>query len=263
MNLQRSLALFLVMLLAPRAVPGQDNQPQTQPDPATAAALSQVPPPSSSFVSVTKRLTFDIWTDQKAIWSSPFRMNRRQLLTIALPVAAVTAGLIATDEKTSAWLPNTPAQLHWSNGISALGSAYTLGGLVAGSLIVGEAKDKPTLARMGLNSADALVNATIASYVMKFAAGRERPDWDNGEGRFWKGGESFPSGHAMATWAVAAAIAHSRGCPRWLAITSYAVASAVSISRYTAHKHFLGDVFVGSVFGTMIGNYAANRVPQP
>ena len=67
----------------------------------------------------------------------------------------------------------------------------------------------------------------------------------------------------MATWAVAAAIAHTRGCPKWLAITSYAVSSAVSVSRYTAHKHFLGDVFVGSVFGTMIGNYAANRVPQP
>jgi membrane-associated phospholipid phosphatase len=264
MNLQRLLtALLLVMLLAPRAVPGQDNQPQTQPDPAIAASVGQAAPPSSSFVSTTKHFTLDIWTDQKAIWSSPFRMNRRQLLTIALPVAALTAGLIATDEKTSGWLPNTPRQVAWSNGISALGSTYTLGGVVAGSLIMGQARDKPTLSQMGHNSAEALVNATIVSCVMKLVAGRERPDWDKGEGRFWKGGNSFPSGHAMASWSVAAAIAHTRGCPKWLAITSYAVASAVSVSRYTAHKHFLGDVFVGSVFGSMIGDYAASRTPNP
>ena len=102
MNLHRSLsALLLFMLLALQTVLGQDNQPQTQPVSATPAA-SQAPPPSSSFVSVTKRFTLDIWTDQKAIWSSPFRMNRRQLLTIALPVAALTTGFIATS--TTAYL---------------------------------------------------------------------------------------------------------------------------------------------------------------
>jgi len=49
----------------------------------------------------------DIWTDQKAIWTSPFHLNKKQAATIVLPLAAVTAGLIATDSQTSKFLANT------------------------------------------------------------------------------------------------------------------------------------------------------------
>jgi hypothetical protein len=41
----------------------------------------------------------DVWHDQKVIWTSPVRMNRRQGLGIALPLAAGTAALIATDRR--------------------------------------------------------------------------------------------------------------------------------------------------------------------
>jgi membrane-associated phospholipid phosphatase len=259
---QATCLLTLLVLLGPRPIPGQEGEPQTPPASDSPVEANQAPTPSVGHESVTKRFVLDIWTDQKAIWSSPFRMNRRQLLTIALPVAAITAGLIATDEKTASWLPNTPAQIDWSNGVSTAGSIYTLGGVVGGSLTVGKVKDNPTILRMGGNSAEALINAVIVSSAMKLAAGRERPDQNDGEGRFWKGGSSFPSGHAMDSFAVAAAIARSRGCPRWLAITSYAAAAAVSISRYTAHRHFPSDVFVGSAFGILIGQYVADR-PRP
>ena len=254
--------LFLFMLLAPLPAPGQDGKPETQPIPQAPAGAAQAPAPSAGHESATKRFVLDVWTDQKAIWSSPFRMNRRQLLTIALPVTAVTAGLIATDEETARWLPNTSTQIQWSNGISTFGSVYALGGIVAGGLIVGKADNKPALFRMGRNSAEALINTLIVSNALKLATGRERPDENDGQGRFWKGGHSFPSGHSMNSWAVAAAVARSPGCPKWLAITSYSVAAAVSISRYTAHRHFPSDIFVGSTFGILIGKYVATR-PRP
>ena len=63
----------------------------------------------------------------------------------------------------------------------------------------------------------------------------------------------------MNSWAAAVAIARSRDCPKWLAITSYAMATGVSISRWTAHKHFVSDVVVGGVMGGLIGNYIATR----
>jgi hypothetical protein len=262
MALRRTCSLLILfMLLASRAVPGQDAKPENQP--ASTAPANQAPSPTAAgHDSVAKRFALDIWTDQKAIWTSPFRMNHRQLLTVALPIGVVTAGLIATDKETAGWLPNTPAQIDWSKGISAAGSIYSLGGIVGGSLIVGKAKDKPTLLQMGRNSSEALVDAVIVSSVTKVVTGRERPDQGNGDGRFWKGGDSFPSGHAIDTWAVAAAVARSRGCPRWLAISAYAVATAVSVSRYTAHRHFPSDVFVGSALGIMIGRYVATR-PRP
>ncbi|HYK90856.1 MAG TPA: phosphatase PAP2 family protein [Acidobacteriota bacterium] len=204
----------------------------------------------------------DIWADQKAIWTSPSRIKRRQLFTIVLPLAAATAGLIATDERAARLLPNTPDQVRWSGRVSNAGAVYTLGGLVGGVMIAGWAKHEPEVVKMGRLSAEAFVDSVIVNYAIKGMTARERPDQNNGQGRFWVGGVSFPSGHAMDSWAVATAVARNRECPRWLAITSYSVASIVSLSRWGARKHFPSDILVGGVLGGLIGNYVARR-PRP
>jgi membrane-associated phospholipid phosphatase len=209
--------------------------------------------------SMVVQFASDIWTDQKAIWSSPFRMNRRQALTIALPLAGVTAGLIATDSETSKWLPNTKDQVNWSQRFSEFGAIYTLGMVTGGPLIGGKIIGRPDYTRIGRNALEALANSVITNYAIKGITGRERPDAAQGAGDFWKGGQSFPSGHTMNSWAVATAIARTPNCPRWFAITSYAMATAISASRFGAHKHFASDIFVGGVVGSLIGNYVAKR----
>jgi membrane-associated phospholipid phosphatase len=186
-------------------------------------------------------------------------MNRRQFFTIALPLAAATAGLIASDSETSRWLPNTDDQVKWSKRFSQFGGAYTLGFQTAGMLIGGKVTHKPDYVRIGRNSLEALVNAIIASYALKGITQRERPNKGDGEGRFWEGGQSFPSGHAMNSWAVAVAVARTPRCPKWMVVTSYVMATAISMSRWSAHKHFLSDILVGSVGGALIGNYIARR----
>jgi membrane-associated phospholipid phosphatase len=201
----------------------------------------------------------DIWTDQKAIWTSPVRMNRREFFTIALPLAAATAGLIATDSRTSKWLPNTPDQIRWSQRFSEFGAIYTLGLVTGGPLVGGKIIGKPVYSRIGRNAAEALVNAVIVNYALKGITLRERPNQGAGSGHFWAGGQSFPSGHTMNSWAVALAIARTPKCPRWFALTSYAMATAISASRWSAHKHFASDILVGAVFGGLIGSYVAKR----
>jgi undecaprenyl-diphosphatase len=119
--------------------------------------------------------------------------------------------------------------------------------------------NKPNYARIGRISAEALVNSILTNYALKAITQRERPDHVGGDGRFWVGGQSFPSGHAMNSWAVAFAVARSPNCPRWFAITSYVMATGVSLSRWTAHKHFASDIVVGGVLGALIGNYVARR----
>jgi membrane-associated phospholipid phosphatase len=126
-------------------------------------------------------------------------------------------------------------------------------------LIGGKVIGKPHYSHIGRNSAEALVNAVITNYALKAITQRERPNEGNGRGHFWEGGSSFPSGHAMNSWAVAFAVARTPKCPKWLAITSYAMAAGISVSRYTAHKHFLSDILVGGVFGGYIGSYVARR----
>jgi membrane-associated phospholipid phosphatase len=201
----------------------------------------------------------DVWHDQKAIWTSPFRMNRRQWLGIALPLAAGTAALIATDKDATKWLPNTPDQIRWSNRVSRTGALYTLGAVTGGTLLVGKETGRPEVFHTGRVMSEALVDSIIVNYGVKFATGRERPLENSGQGHFWKGGDAFPSGHAMHSWAVAMALARNPHTPKWLKITSVGLSTGVSLSRWGAQKHFPSDVLVGGVFGGLIGNFVATR----
>jgi membrane-associated phospholipid phosphatase len=118
---------------------------------------------------------------------------------------------------------------------------------------------RPEVSHVGRNAGEAFFSSFLTNYALKGLTQRERPDHGNGDGKFWQGGQSFPSGHAMNSRAVAIAVARTPKCPKWLAITSYAVAKTVSLSRWSARKHFLSDILVGGVLGGSIGNYVARR----
>jgi membrane-associated phospholipid phosphatase len=112
---------------------------------------------------------------------------------------------------------------------------------------------------VGRLASEALLDSMIVGYGVKYMTARERPLENDGQGRFWKGGDSFPSGHAIHSWAVAMAIARDSSSPKWLKITSFGLATGVSLSRWGAQKHFPSDILVGGVFGGLIGNYVATR----
>jgi len=250
--------LFLLSFHCAIAAYGQETggaNPQTK-EPAAAAQ-----PNSNGLIaeSAPKQFLKSIYTDQKAMWTSPFHMNRRQWFTIALPLAAGTAALIATDERAAKGLPNTEDQIKWSQRVSNFGAAYTLGGVVGGTMLVGWKAQKPEVFDLGRSSARALADSIIINYALKFAFARERPLENDGQGRFWKGSDGFPSGHAMDSWAVAMVMARSRQAPTWLKVTSVALATAVSLSRVGVRRHFPSDVLVGSVLGGLIGNYVATH----
>ena len=237
---------------APNSPPEQGPAPPIDPPKAVAN--------TNTVGSFTKNFLKDTWLDQKAIWSAPFRMNREQLVKIALPLAAGSAALFATDADAMTVLPNTPDQVRWSKQVSRIGAVYTLGGIVSGTMVVGSVKHKPQVFEIGHLATHALVDSIIVSYALKYATARERPYANDGQGRFWKGGDSFPSGHAMHSWATAMVVAHSPGAPKWFKIATFGVATAVSLSRWSAQKHFPSDILVGGVFGGLIGEYVSHRV---
>src|SRR5207248_7874071 len=94
--------------------------------------------------------------------------------------------------------------------------------------------------------------------AMKLIADRQRPLEGNGRGRFQDGvsrwNSSFPSGHAMNTWALASVIAHEYPSTP-VKIIAYGLASTVVISRVGARRHFPGDVVAGAGLGWFMGDY--------
>ena len=199
-------------------------------------------------------LARDIVHDQKAIWTSPARIKKRDFKWIA-PLALGTAELIATDRTTSRRVSLNGSLPGTSKDVSFIGSVYATAGVAGGFYIYGRAAKNDHARETGRLAAEALIDTFLITQAVKFAAGRRRPSEDDGRGRFWKGGSSFPSGHSSSAWAVATVVAYQYRRRPWIKYSAFALATLVSMSRYSGRKHFLSDVAVGSAIGFGIGRF--------
>ena len=53
----------------------------------------------------------------------------------------------------------------------------------------------------------------------------------------------------MIAFAIAASIARTPSCPKWLAYTLYGTAAAISLSRISSYHHWASDVYFGPSLG--------------
>jgi membrane-associated phospholipid phosphatase len=199
--------------------------------------------------------------DQRAIWTSPAGL-RASDATWLMPLGLATAGMLATDTDFSKHLSNSPSRLKNSNTFSN----YGLGSMVAagaGFYLLGHITHDDHKRETGLLASEAAIDSLAVDYALKYALGRERPQQDNYQGNFWQGGDSFPSEHATAAWAIASVIAHEYPGPL-TQIMAYGMASAVSLSRLPAKQHFPSDVLIGSAIGWFIGQqvYRSHHDPE-
>jgi len=212
--------------------------------------------------STGRKFVVNFATDQKEIWTSPFRMNRKDAKWWLL-FGSGTAVLIATDHRTSKALPNTVRQVAFSRDVSQIGAVYTTLPVAGALYIYGAATDNPHTREAGVLGTEALLDGFVVSSVLKFAAGRERPNQPGGDGRFFKGQRSFPSGHATMSWAFASLISHEYKGGKVVPIIAYSLASTVSVARFTAQQHFASDIVAGGAIGWFIGKFVFERHLDP
>ena len=168
-----------------------------------------------------------------------------------IPIAAISAGLFASDADFSSQLSRSPSRINTSNNIANFGVAAMVAG-GGGMYLYGRFGGNEHTRESGLLSSEAAIDSVIVSEVIKLATQRERPNEGNGQGHFWVGGSSFPSQHAAVAWSLAAVFANEYPTPL-VKFLSYGAASAISVSRITSLNHFPSDVFVGSTLGYFIG----------
>jgi membrane-associated phospholipid phosphatase len=208
--------------------------------------------------SLERRFFTNILRDQRAIWTSPFNIGRGDAKWIA-PLGLSTAILVATDRRSAGEMAENgdhQTRLRISRDVSQGGAIYSTGGIAATLYLIGRATKNARARETGLLGAEALINGGIVSTALKAISQRPRPRVDDASGEFFDGGNSFPSGHATSAWSLATVVAYEYGQHRPLVrFTSYGLATAVSLSRYTGRNHFLSDVLVGSAIGYGIGRY--------
>jgi hypothetical protein len=200
--------------------------------------------------------------DQKEIWTSPTKIGTQQLPWL-LPMLGATAAMMPFDSRVSAALPNSTTQLNIGKAVSQAGTFYALGGLSASFLLAGKFSGSTRARETGLLTAEALINSQAVVQVMKFAAGRERPDYGAGKGNFFSGQDSFPSGHAAGTWAAAAVISREYYDNKLIRYGIYALPIAVSAARVGAQRHFVSDVIAGGLIGNLIGSFVYRQHHDP
>jgi len=220
----------------------------------TVALRAQTPSPTPS---LEREFFKNILSDQKAIWTAPFHLERSDTKWV-IPSGIGLMALIATDRITGDEMFESNRQLKASRAISHAGSIYGLGAVATSFYLIGRKKGDYRMRETGLLSAEALVNSMIAEAALKEITQRARPLAGHERSEFFDGGSSFPSGHSTQAWAVAAVIASEYKHRPAVQIAAYGIASAVSMARFTGHKHYLSDVLAGSALGYGIGKFVFN-----
>jgi undecaprenyl-diphosphatase len=147
-----------------------------------------------------------------------------------------------------------------SEGGDRVGKGESLLVVTAVLLAAGYGLGGPTITRAGWETLVAHLIAGGFNTVLKHLVGRGRPKFMHGDHSEFvpfggSGWDSFPSGHSMATFAVATVLAIRFPRARWLLVL---LALAVSLSRLFRASHFLTDIVAGAVLGLLVGAVVAH-----
>ena len=103
--------------------------------------------------------------------------------------------------------------------------------------------------------------SAVTTEALKFAGGRQRPNETSDRDSWRKSGNSFPSLHASAAFAIGTVFAESGGEEyRWIRrIVGYGVASGIGYTRLHENVHWLSDVVTGAAIGIASARFVINR----
>lgn len=196
--------------------------------------------------------------DFRDVLGSPGRWDGRDFLTLAA-VSGTGLFLFAFDQDIRVWAQDhrTPASDKAASFFELLGNGGVLIGISAAVYAAGEIGDEVAWRKTALLSLESLAAASILDWTIKMVSGRARPSTDESSRSFhpfsFKNSHwSFPSGHAVASFAVATVVAEQTKGPL-VDVLVYGLAALAGISRIHENKHWASDVFIGSALGYFVG----------
>ena len=250
------LAIAQVALLSLASLlHGQTSQPlrlDALPDKTTASL-----PDPGRFQDVDiswRKLPKRVLRDQKDIWLFPTQLARGHYWLPTFAVVGTTAGLIAADPHAVPYFRSHAGNLDDLNDVfdgNITNAAIAVAPLSI--LIAGYIRHDSYAVTTALLAGEAYADGAIVDLALKGITQRKRPSGiESGStfnDTFFRGGTSFPSGHATAAFSMATIIAHRYRHNRWVPWAAYGVAVAISLSRVTTTAHFPSDVFLGATLG--------------
>jgi membrane-associated phospholipid phosphatase len=143
------------------------------------------------------------------------------------------------------------------------GELESLSGLTLLSLYgTGVATDNRRLVRLSANGLEAIVLSGLTTGIGKLAFGRVRPADAADSHEWFRSGQSFPSGHTTAAFALSTVLAESGDAPSLgRRVFFYSLAGLTAYARMYDSRHWLSDTVVGAAIGIYSGLYVVRRHP--
>src|SRR5215831_10486886 len=249
-----SRALVLRVLILVFVVFAGNVLAQTPEPPTDSSTEASKPAETRQFVSLPpvdiRSLPKNLFVDQKNFWTGPLRMSQKQWEWA--PAAILVGGLfIKADQTIENHVPTNKTTV--SRAVTASNAGVgALAATGAGLFLLGHLQSDDQKRETGILAGQAAIGALADTEIFKYAAGRERPFTGTSSGRFFVGGDSFPSTHSSVSWAIASVIAHEYPGPL-TQLLAYGAAGGVSAARWGAQKHFASDVVIGAALGWYMG----------
>lgn len=147
-----------------------------------------------------------------------------------------------------------------SHGRDMQDAALPVAAVLATALYAGYTQD-----RWGRRETWSMLEAAglggATSYALKFAMSRERPGDTNDVNAWRQGGDSFPSLHVTAAFAIGGVLAESGNDRyRWIRRgLGYGIGAATAYSRLKHNAHWLSDTVAGAAVGLAAAQFAVHR----
>ena len=215
---------------------------------------------SESDLDIIKSIPKDAW----ALIKAPVGWSKKEWI-IASGAVTMTTLLMVGDVRVRDFFQNNKS--HFSEQVSYYsekgGSQAPIG--LAATYLLGTILKNKKLKKASTLAFSSLLISGVLVQGLKQVFSRTRPyaalnQWEfQGPGKL-RGSDnvSFPSGHTAAAFSIAASIATIYDS-KLVKILAYSAATLTGLSRIHDNKHWMSDVFMGALIGTVSGIFITKR----
>jgi membrane-associated phospholipid phosphatase len=199
--------------------------------------------------------------DTKLYFTAPLRWDEEDWLYFGGALAAIGAAHQFDGKVRDHFATGSKAILNGGEDKNSLRDAAPTIALIAGTGLYAAFIDDHDGYREAWSLIEAGALSAATAEVLGYATGRERPDGTTSPNEWGKGGDSFPSLHATAAFAIGTVFAESGNDEyRWIRrIIGYGVAGATSYVRVSENVHWLSDTVAGAALGIATARFVLNR----
>ncbi len=198
--------------------------------------------------------------DTKLYFTAPARWDKNDWLYFGETIVAIGVAHEYDDNVRAHFASGSNATLDGSDP-NSLRDAAPAAAMVVGTWAFAALFDDRDGYEEGREMLEAAGFSAISTTLLKFASGRKRPNETTQVDEWFQGGDSFPSLHVSATFAIGTVLAESGGDEyRWLRrALGYGLASATAYARIHDNVHWLSDTVAGAALGIATAHFTMHR----